>query len=90
MPFQHSGSSDEEGTELRSREEVVFVLELVRAGWNDCEIAREMGIPRRTILDWRNGRTPDFERVRTFLDGNARSCVVCRGDPLSLPQPAYT
>jgi Homeodomain-like domain len=80
----------EEGTEVRSRAEVTVVLELVEAGWNDCQIARETGIPRRTIRDWRRGRTPDFERVRTFLGFNARSCVVCGGDPLNLPLPAYT
>jgi Homeodomain-like domain len=74
---------------VRSRAEVAFVLELVRAEWNDCEIARETGIPRRTIRDWRSGRTPDFDLVRTFLS-HARSCVVCGDDPLSLPQPAYT
>ena len=31
---------------MRSEEEVALVLELVRARWNDCEIARETGIPR--------------------------------------------
>jgi len=25
-----------------------------------------------------------------FLDSNARTCVVCGGDPLGLPQPVYT
>jgi hypothetical protein len=75
---------------VRSRAEVAFVLELVRAGWNDCEIARETAIPRRTIRDWRTGRTPDFDRLRTRPSPNARSCAVCRGDPLSLPQSAYT
>ena len=28
-------------------------LVLVEAGLNDCEISRRLGIPRRTILDWR-------------------------------------
>lgn len=28
-------------------------LALVAAGHNDCEVARRLGIPRRTILDWR-------------------------------------
>lgn len=28
-------------------------LALVEAGLNDCEISRRLGIPRRTILDWR-------------------------------------
>jgi hypothetical protein len=80
----------EEGSEVRSREEVAFVLELVEAGWNDCEIARETGIPRQTILDWRSGRTPDFDRVRTRTLPNGWICVVCRGDPLTLPQAPYT
>ena len=75
---------------MRSRAEVGFVLELVRAGWNDCEISRETGIPRRTILDWRNGRTPDFDRLRTRPSLGARFCAVCDGDPLRLPQGAYT
>ena len=48
---------------MRSREEVALVLELARAGWNDCEISRETGIPRQTILDWRSGRVPDFDRI---------------------------
>ena len=75
---------------MRSRAEVGFVLELVRAGWNDCEIARETGIPRRTIRDWRSGRTPDFDRVRTRPGRAARSCPVCDSDPLRLPQTAFT
>jgi hypothetical protein len=75
---------------VRSRAEVDNVLEFVRAGRNDCEIARETGIPRRTILDWRSGRTPDFDRVRTRLSPGARSCPICVGDPLRLPQAAFT
>jgi hypothetical protein len=75
---------------MRSREEVGFVLELVRAGWNDCQIARETGIPRRTIRDWRIGRTPNFDRIRTRPGRSGRSCAVCGGDPLSLPQGAYS
>jgi len=75
---------------VRSRAEVTFVLELVRAGWNDCQIARETGIPRQTILDWRNGNTPDFDRVRTRTFPNGWFCAVCRGDPIVLPQTSYT
>jgi hypothetical protein len=75
---------------MRSREEVEFVLALVRAGWNDCQIARETGIPRRTIRDWRIGRTPDLDRIRTRPGRSGRSCAVCGGDPLSLPQGAYS
>jgi hypothetical protein len=31
---------------MRSREEVAVVLERIGVGWNDCQIARETGIPR--------------------------------------------
>jgi Homeodomain-like domain len=75
---------------MRSREEVAAVLELVGAGWNDCEIARELAIPRATVRDWRAGKTPDFDRVRTRLFSNGWVCAVCRGDPLTLPQAPYT
>jgi hypothetical protein len=68
---------------VRSREEVALVLELVRAGRNDCEIARETGIPRGTIRDWRAGRPPNFER-------RCGTCAVCSGNAQSLPLPAYT
>ena len=79
-----------EGSEVRTREEVAQVLELVLAGRNDCEIARELAIPRGTVRDWRRGKTPDFDRVRTRLLRNGWICEVCRGDPLLLPQVPYT
>ncbi len=48
---------------MRTREEVATVLELVRAGLNDYEIARQTGIPRGTVRVWRVGRVPNFERA---------------------------
>jgi hypothetical protein len=75
---------------VRSRAEVAHVLELVRSGWNNCEIARETGIPRRTIRDWRSGRIPDFDRVRSRPGPRVPPCAVCEDDPLRLPQSAYT
>jgi hypothetical protein len=84
----------QKGSEVRTREEVALVLELVAMGRNDCEIARETGIPRGTVRQWRKGQTPDFHRQRTFRgpDGQprGRACAVCGGDPLTLPQAAYT
>jgi hypothetical protein len=68
---------------MRTREEVATVLELVRAGLNDCEIARRTGIPRGTIRCWRVGRRPNFERP-------GATCVVCAGTPDALPQAPYT
>jgi hypothetical protein len=68
---------------VRTQEEVATVLELVRAGVNDCEIARRTGIPRGTVRGWRIGRVPNFERSRA-------ACPVCAGNPLALRQAAYT
>ena len=28
-------------------------LDLIAAGLNDCEVSRRLGVPRRTIMDWR-------------------------------------
>ena len=42
---------------MRSRSERAAVADLIVAGENDCQIARRTGIPRRTILDWRHGRS---------------------------------
>jgi hypothetical protein len=67
---------------VRSEEEVALVLELVRARWNDCEIARETGIPRGTVRGWRIGRTPNISRQL----GN---CALCSGNAEALPLPAY-
>jgi len=36
-------------------------LALINAGHNDCEVARMLGIPRRTIADWRR---PTYARLR--------------------------
>jgi hypothetical protein len=77
--FLHSGLSEGRVAELRAREEVANVLELVGAGLNDCEIARRTGIPRGTVRDWRVGRVPNFHR-------SPETCPVCRETPLDLPQ----
>jgi hypothetical protein len=68
---------------VRTSEEVATVLELVRAGLNDCEIARRTGIPRGTIRCWRIGRLPNFQRSRAV-------CPVCTGNPHALPRVPYT
>jgi hypothetical protein len=38
---------------MRSAEEFKAVQRLIAAGVNDCEIARQTGIPRCTVRDWR-------------------------------------
>jgi hypothetical protein len=54
---------------MRSPAEVLLVDTLVAAGLNDCEIARRSGIPRRTVLDWRHGRRPNFDRRAVYEPG---------------------
>ena len=46
LPDFATRARGEEGSEVRTREEVARVLEPVLAGHNDCEIARELAIPR--------------------------------------------
>jgi hypothetical protein len=75
---------------MRTPEEVATVLEFVRKGLNDCEIARRTGIPRGTVRCWRIGQVPKFDR-EPGKDGRiGRPCAVCGGQPLALPQLAYT
>jgi hypothetical protein len=38
---------------MRSAEEYNAVVDLVRTGFNDCDIARRTGIPRTTVRGWR-------------------------------------
>jgi Homeodomain-like domain len=40
-------------------------LRLVALGLNDCEIGRQLGIPRRTVMDWRRPPYAPVRRVRT-------------------------
>ena len=49
---------------MRTPEEVALVDELLASGLNDCQIARRTGIPRRTVMDWRVGRRPNFKQHR--------------------------
>jgi len=41
---------------VRSFAEYRAAVELIERGHNDCEIERLLGVPRRTVLDWRHGR----------------------------------
>jgi len=74
---------------MRTRQEVERVLALHAAGLNGCEIARRTAIPRGTVKGWLTGHAPDFDRpIRPR--GRGGTCPVCRGEPVALPQTAYT
>ncbi len=77
---------------MRAPEEVALVRALADEGLNHSQIAREVGISRTTVRDWLAGRTPDFDRTRTYLvrrNPNGVRCPVCAGRPALLPQHAY-
>lgn len=65
----------------RPKHEYEAALALVDAGLNDCEISRRLGIPRRTVLDWRHGRRTG--RIRTS------ECPICDGSRLDAPAYCY-
>ncbi|MGO9153756.1 hypothetical protein [Mycobacterium sp.] len=56
---------------------------LIAIGLNDCAIARQTGIPRRTVLDWRRFRSS----IRT-RGTNASHCNIAH-DFAALPAGAY-
>jgi hypothetical protein len=66
---------------MRSAEEFDAVQRLVAAGMNDCAIARQTAIPRRTVCDLRR-RPPVRERLTC-----ASKCTAL--DVSGLPAPAY-
>jgi hypothetical protein len=70
---------------MRSREEIDAALALVARGFNDCEISRQLRIPRSTIRDWRHD--PGRATRRARVD----SSYECSGghDFSTLPGRAY-
>ena len=69
-------------TNMRGEDEVSTVLSLVAKGLNDGQIARAAGIPRRTVLDWRQGRLP--KRAKRS------HCDLCLGKNPRLPERDYS
>jgi hypothetical protein len=57
---------------MRSRHEIEEVLRLADSGLNSCQIARQTGLPRTTIRDWRSGKTPG--RPRSPSDPRCGEC----------------
>jgi hypothetical protein len=71
---------------MRSEQEYRNALELIKAGFNDCEIGRRLGIPRGTIRDWRvglesgsGGRTTDWSGRRPGWGAQGGNCFRCDG-----------
>lgn len=68
-------------------DEVRSVLDLVALGFNDCEIERKTGIPRRTVLDWRHRRLPVVRGGSG--EGQCARCGHCKHDASALPAAEY-
>ena len=57
---------------MRSAEEFEAVQRLITTGMNDCAIARQTGIPRRTVWDWRYCGS----QVRTRTQRGSSACGI--------------
>jgi hypothetical protein len=68
---------------MRSGEQFEVVRGLIAAGFNDCAIARQTGIPRRTVCDWRR-KSPILVRFPTA----SSECGIDH-DFAALPAQAY-
>ena len=62
----------------RSQNEVDAVRELHELGLNDCQISRELNIPRMTLRGWLYPRQSEQQRVAA-ANRLARACQRCKG-----------
>lgn len=69
---------------MRSAEEFEAVRKLVAQGLNDCAIARQTGVPRRTIWGWRYCESP----IRLRSPSGSSPCNV-QHEFAALPPAAY-
>jgi hypothetical protein len=70
--------------------DIELALVLMEAGFNDCQVARVTGIPRRTITDWRHGRIPGRRaEQRHGRAAVAIDCLRCEGRDPAPPPAAY-
>jgi hypothetical protein len=69
---------------VRSSAERDQVAKLIAEGLNDCQIERELGIPRRTMSNWRHGRGDGGPSARAIA-----TCAICAGVPDRLPARSY-
>jgi hypothetical protein len=68
----------------RSLSDLDRVLSLLELGLSDYEIARQTGIPRSTILNWRSGQLP-----KSPGDDGCLRCCGAGHDFATLPAPIY-
>lgn len=65
---------------MRPEREYRSALELIRAGVNDSEIGRRLGIPRGTIRDWRVGvEMGSGGRTKSWTGKRKVTCFRCNG-----------
>ncbi|MCU1693965.1 MAG: hypothetical protein JWR34_28 [Mycobacterium sp.] len=69
---------------MRSLEEFNEVQRLIAAGVNDCAVARETGIPRKTVWEWRRG-----PRIRSRDRAGSSDCGIDH-DFNALPAAPYS
>jgi hypothetical protein len=65
-------------------------LELIKAGINDCEVGRRLGIPRGTIRTWRVGLQEHSGGRTKEWSGRRRSGSCFRCDCGSIDEEAYS
>ena len=72
---------------MRSTEEFEVVQGLIAAGLNDCMIALQTGIPRRTVCDWRRKTPRSNEESEYFANrsDDIRGLFCAALDDLGIP-----
>ena len=60
-------------------------LDLIAAGHNDCEVSRRLGVPRRTIVDWRR---PTLRSEREYPIADV-SAVLAAAKPMRFTDDDY-
>ncbi|HEY7255670.1 MAG TPA: helix-turn-helix domain-containing protein [Solirubrobacterales bacterium] len=62
---------------MKPRWQVERALDLADSGMNNCQIAREIGVNRRTVSDWVRGRTRIRRRADSYAAGRRPSTDSC-------------
>ncbi|HJT93030.1 MAG TPA: helix-turn-helix domain-containing protein [Mycobacterium sp.] len=71
---------------MRSAQEFDAAKRLIAAGVNDCAIARQLGIPRGTVKDWRSDhRFGEAGRGHRRLAVSTMTSRLCPRPHISIP-----